>query len=153
MDYIKNGAAIIGLIAAIWGLYKGFVEFALQGTQKRADMFLKKQGEYFNNTSFNEIRGLLEFDDVQLRQIGFEEKRAYLTFFEEIAVLKNSKLIAPDLAYYMFGYYATRCLESENFWSNINKQDIFWNVFLRFATEMKGRLRDQGEVITHEVRF
>ena len=153
MDFIKNGAAIIGLIAAIWGLYKGFVEFALQGTQKRADMFLKKQGEYFNNKSFNEIRGLLEFDDDRLRHIGFEEKRAYLTFFEEIAVLKNSKLIASDLAYYMFGYYATRCLESENFWSNINKQDIFWNVFLRFATEMQSRLRAQGEVIDHEVRF
>lgn len=153
MEHIKNLAAIIGLLAAIWGLYKGFIEFQLQGTQKRADMFLKKQGEYFNNASFNEIRGLLEFDDEKLKHLGFEQKRAYLTFFEEIAVLKNSQLIDPDLAYYMFGYYATRCLESEHFWSNINKQDIFWNVFLRFATDMQNRLRSQREVITHEVRF
>jgi hypothetical protein len=141
MEIIKNIAACVGLLAAIWGLYKGFVEYALQGKQKRAEMFIKKQGEYFGNDSFNEIRGMLEFDDSTLKDLSFEKKRAYLTFFEEIAVLKNSQLINGDLAYYMFGYYAVRCLESENFWSNINKHDIFWNVFTRFATEMQTRLR------------
>lgn len=153
MELIKNLATCLGVIAALWGLYKGFTEFVLQGTQKRADMFLKKQGEYFGNKSFNDIRALLEFDDPKLQGLGFEEKRAYLTFFEEIAVLKNSGLISADLAYYMFGYYASKCLESQNFWSNINKQDIFWNVFLRFATEMQSRLRSQGEVVSHEIRF
>lgn len=125
----------------------------MQGKQKRAEIFLKKQGEYFGNKSFSEIRGLLEKDDPQLQDIGFEEKRAYLTFFEEIAVLKNSQLVNGDLAYYMFGYYAIKCLESENFWPNINKQDIFWNVFFHFATEMQTRLRTSGEVITHEIEF
>jgi hypothetical protein len=44
MEIIKDIATSVGLLAALWGLYKGFVEFALQGTQKRAEMFLKKQG-------------------------------------------------------------------------------------------------------------
>ncbi|MGY4532070.1 high-affinity Fe2+/Pb2+ permease [Pseudomonas sp. TE3786] len=153
MELIKNLATCIGVIAALWGLYKGFREFALQGTQKRADMFLKKQGEYFANPSFNKLRGLIDSNDVALISIEFEEKRAYLTFFEEIAVLKNSGLISADLAYYMFGYYATKCLESENFWADMNKQDIFWTVFLRFATEMQGRLRGEGEVVSHAIRF
>lgn len=153
MEIIKNIAAIIGLIAALWGLYRGFLEFALQGKQKRAEMFLKKQGEYFNNPSFNQLRGLIELDDPSLRDIPFEEKRAYLTFFEEIAVLKNTRLISDDLAYYMFGYYATTCLESTNFWSNINKQDIFWNVFLTFATDMQTRLRLGNEVVAHNIEF
>lgn len=116
MEVIKNIAAIVGLIAAIWGLYKGIAEYILQGKQKRAEMFLKKQGEYFSNESFNEIRGLLESDEFILREISFERRRAYLTFFEEIAVLKNSRLISEDLTYYMFGYYAVKCFESENFW-------------------------------------
>jgi hypothetical protein len=85
--------------------------------------------------------------------MGFEEKRAYLTFFEEIAVLKNSRLINGDLAYYMFGYYATKCLESESFWSGMNKNDIFWNAFLRFATDMQTRLRSNGEVVEHAIEF
>jgi hypothetical protein len=153
MENIKEIATFVGLLAGLWGLYKGVVEFALQGRQKRAEIFLKKQGEYFGNKSFNEIRGLLENDAPQLKDVGFEEKRAYLTFFEEIAVLKNSRLMNRDLAYYMFGYYATKCLESENFWSGMNKKDIFWNVFLRFATEMQTRLRSNGEVVTHEIEF
>jgi hypothetical protein len=42
--------------------------------------------------TWNGIRGLLENDSPELQSIAFEEKRAYLTFFEEIALLKNSKL-------------------------------------------------------------
>ncbi|AXF86261.1 hypothetical protein DTO96_102007 [Ephemeroptericola cinctiostellae] len=153
MELIKNIAAILGVIAAIWGLYKGVIEFALQGAQKRAEVFLKKQNEYFSNKSFNEIRTLLEKDEEKLKEIPIEEKRAYLTFFEEVAVLRNTGLIKPDLAYYMYGYYATKCLESSNFWTNINKNKLFWNVFIRFAEEMQNRLRNTKEIISHDIKF
>ncbi len=152
-EIIKDLATLIGVPVAIWGLHKSYVEFHLQGKQKRAEMFLKKQGEFFGNKSFNDIRGLLERDNTKLIDIGFEEKRAYLTFFEEIAVLKNSCLIKDDLTYYMFGYYATKCLESDNFWVGLNKEDIFWNIFLRFSQEMQTRLRSNKEVINHAVEF
>lgn len=153
MEVIKNIATILGTIAAFWGLYKGVLEFSLQGAQKRAEIFLKKHNEYFSNKSFNEIRTLLEKDNEELRAIGIEEKRAYLTFFEEVAVLKNTGLIKPDLAYYMYGYYATKCLESTHFWSNIHKKEIFWNVFIRFATEMQNRLREKKEITRHDIKF
>ena len=153
MNCIRDISVVVGLVAALWGLYKGFVEFALQGKQKRAEMFLKKQGEFFGNKSFTIIRRLLEKDDPELKNTEFEEKRAYLTFFEEIALLKNSGLINGDLTYYMFGYYATKCFESENFWSNLNKKDLFWNVFLRFAEEMQSRLRSNKEVVPHVIEF
>lgn len=153
MELIKNFPAILGVIVAIWGLWKGVIEFALQGSQKRAEIFLKKQNEYFSNKSFNEIRTLLEDDMDKLKEIPFEEKRSYLTFFEEVAVLRNTGLIKNDLAYYMYGYYATKCLESSNFWININKEKIFWNVFIRFAEEMKYRLRDKKEITSHDIKF
>lgn len=149
MDAIKDIAIVIGLLGACWGLYRGVVEFQLQGKQKRAEIFLKKQGEFFGNVLFNDLRTLLESDSEELRTRPFEQKRAYLTFFEEIAILKNSGLVNPDLAYYMFGYYAVRCLESQNFWYDINKADAFWNVFNRFAGEMQTRLRDRSEVVGH----
>jgi hypothetical protein len=53
MDTLKDVAAIVALIAALWGLYKGIIEFRLQGIQKRAEIFLKKQNEYFGNKMFN----------------------------------------------------------------------------------------------------
>jgi hypothetical protein len=99
-----------------------------------------------------EIRSLLATDALELRDKSFEEKRAYLTFFEEIAILKNSKLLNSDLCYYMFGYYSILCYESNNFWSNINKDEVFWNVFLTFAEEMKIRFHEKREVISHSIQ-
>jgi len=151
MDELKDFGVLIGVLAGLWGLYKGVIEFNLQGKQKRAEIFLKKQAEYFGNRTFNEVRNLVERDDPSLASHSFEDKRAYLTFFEEVAVLKNSGLINPLLAYYMFGYYATKCLESENFWKDINRNDVFWNVFNQFAKEMQTRLRKNNEVVSHLV--
>ena len=158
IEETKTTSAVIVAIVTLIGLFKGVIEFSLQGAQKRAEIFLKKQGEYFANKSFNEIRNLLEKDDAKLKKISFEEKRAYLTFFEEIAILKNTGLFKSDLTYYMYGYYATKCLESSHFWANennedINKDPIFWNVFNRFAVEMKNRLRVEKEIIRHDIKF
>jgi len=152
MELAKDVAVVVGMVVALWGLLKGMVEFVLQGKQKRAEIFLKKQAEYFGNKSFNELRQLIEHDSEALREHAFEDKRAYLTFFEEVALLTNSGLINRRLAYYMFGYYATRCLESNNFWSNVNRDDIFWNVFNRFAQDMQTRLRQHHEVVAHDLQ-
>ncbi len=151
MDALKDFGVLIGVLAGLFGLYKGVIEFHLQGKQKRAEIFLKKQAEYFGNKSFNELRSMIETNEPALATHSFEEKRAYLTFFEEIAVLKNSGLLNATLTYYMFGYYATKCLESDNFWSNVNRNDVFWNVFSQFAKEMQTRLRENNEIVSHLV--
>lgn len=153
MDIIKDLGVVAGLLVALWGLFRGIREYSLQGTQKRAEVFLKKQSEYFGNKSFNEMRYLLEQDAVELRDVNFEEKRAYLTFFEEIAILRNSRLINNDVACYMFGYYAVQCAESKNFWSNLTKDIAFWGVFLGFAGEMKARLLEDKNIISPHLRF
>ena len=179
IEEIKTTSAVIVAIVTLIGLFKGVIEFSLQGAQKRAEIFLKKQGEYFANESFNKIRYLLDQDlnddpdDIQLEKISFEEKRAYLTFFEEIAILKNTGLIKSDLAYYMYGYYATRCKNSTHFWTCIDgytttdrdstidedskfsmkKDSIFWNVFNRFADEMENRLEVEKEIVRHDIKF
>lgn len=74
------------------------LSFSFKALRKEQKYFLKKQNEYFSNKSFNEIRTLLDKDDEKLKEIPIEEKRAYLTFFEEVAVLRNTGLIKPDVA-------------------------------------------------------
>jgi hypothetical protein len=93
----------------------------------------------------------LENDSKKLATIGFEEKRAYLTFFEELALLHNSGLIRADVIYYMFGYYAVKCLDSENFWSDIKKSELYWGIFLCFARQMKSRLEAAKRDDIHNV--
>jgi len=39
--------------------------------------------------------------------------------------------------HYMFGYYAIRCWESKNFWIDVNKNSIYWSLFIEFTITMK----------------
>lgn len=69
-----------------------------------------------NNKIFQKICNLLDTNDEGLLEIKFEEKRDFLGFFEEVAIAMNSGLIKPQVAHYMFGFYAIKCWESGKFW-------------------------------------
>ena len=64
--------------------------------------------------------------------------RRFLGFFEQVALLLRANLITDQLAYYMFGYYATRCDRSRWFWgSALPKDEAYWLLFLDFICRMK----------------
>jgi hypothetical protein len=153
VETVKNLATVVGLVVALWGLVKGIFEYQLQGAQKRADFFLGKQGEFFANKSFNTLRTLLDHDQPALAAIPVEERRAYATFFEEVAIAVNTSLIREDLAYYMFGYYAVKCHESTNFWSGLFQTEEFWGVFIAFAKRMKVRFQAGEKIDPIRIRF
>jgi hypothetical protein len=58
----------------------------------------------------------------KLRTLSFAKKRAFVEFYEDIAVMRYSGLLKKRIAYYMFGYYTIRCNESEDFWFNLEKE-------------------------------
>jgi len=72
-----------------------------------------------------------------LREISFQVKRDYLGLFEEIAIAMNSGLIKPQVAHYMFGYYALLCRESDDFWSGVNRLSDYWSLFNDFCDQME----------------
>src|ERR1043166_6047674 len=108
----KTLAAIVGAAIALATLIKGVIEYTEQGAQKRVDRFLEMRRRFKENQTFTSICALLEHDDEALRDVAFHAKRDFLGFFEEVALLVNSGLIRPQVAHYMFGYYALKCWES-----------------------------------------
>jgi hypothetical protein len=55
---------------------------------------------------FKSLRGLIEEGPAEakaLANVTFEDKRDYLGFFQELALVVKSKLIKTDVAYYMLG--------------------------------------------------
>jgi hypothetical protein len=132
----KTVAAIVGAAIALVTLAKAVVEYTEQGAQKRVDRFLEMRKRFKENQSFTDICALLEHDQEELRNVAFHAKRDFLGFFEEIALLLNSGLIRPEVAQYMFGYYALKCWESEHFWVNVNRDGLYWSVFRDFAKRM-----------------
>lgn len=134
-DY-KDIATIIGVLVALFTFIKGIYEYAKQGAQKRAEQFIEMRKRFKENETFRELASLLESDDPELKSVPYKEKRDYLGFFEEIALMVNSRLIGVDVAHYMFGYYAIICWRSKNFWSDINRESPYWVLFKQFVAKM-----------------
>jgi len=133
----KDIATIIGVFIAVATLIRGLFEYAYQGKQKRAEHFFSLRKKLKENLIFKKLCLLLDLDSTDLKSIPFEDKRDFLGLFEEIAIMKKSGLVKPEIAYYMFGYYAIRCWESKNFWDTVNKESIYWYVFKDFVIEAK----------------
>lgn len=133
----KDLATIIGVAIALFTLVKSLLEYMSQGAQKRAEQFIVMRKRFKENVDFKEMLDLLERDDPKLAKIPFKEKRDLLGFFEEIALMTNTGLIRRPVAHYMFGYYAIKCWESENFWEGVNRRAIYWALFRDFVDQMR----------------
>ncbi len=80
---------------------------------------------------------MLFINDPALAEFNAQDKRDYIGLLEEVALLMNSGLIHPEVAHYMFGHYTVHSYDSKYFWSNVDRDDIYWNLFVDFAEEMK----------------
>jgi hypothetical protein len=130
----KDVAAVAGGVVALLTLLKSLAEYQKQGAQKRADQFLVLRDRF---AQFRDLFVLLETDDEELRGQVYDRKLAFLGFYEEISLLLNSNLMRREVAHYMFGYYAIRCWDSSNFWSDLNRDSPYWAAFADFAKRMK----------------
>ena len=134
--------AIVGFITLIFGL----IQYRKSLLQKRSEQFLKMRERYVDNPVFQELFLLLETDDLKLRNISYKIKLKFLGFYEELALMVNSKLIKKEVAFYMFAYHVIRIWESENFWffndadnnkiREVDRNSIYWSLFKKFSTEM-----------------
>jgi hypothetical protein len=146
-------AAIIGGAIALLTLVKSVFEYAKQGAQKRADQFVQMRLRFKNDQSFKKICDLLEDDRQELSSISFADKRDFLGFFEEIALMLNSGLINETVSHYMFGYYAVLCWESERFWNNVSRESPYWSLFRNFVHRMKKREKGFDRFDPKKFRF
>jgi hypothetical protein len=135
-DDARNVATIVGVAIAALALVKGLYEYSQQGRQKRAEHFIAMRKRFKENAAFIELCDLLEDEDPKLAQMPFKQKRDFLGFFEEVAIMVNSRLLRPEVAHYMFGYYIIDCWRSDSFWQNLDRDSNYVSLFKNFALEM-----------------
>lgn len=133
----KDIAAVVLAVIGLFTFVKGIFEYIKQGAQKRAEQFETMRRHFKEDENFKKLCDLLERDDVRLRKVPFKDKRDFLGFFEEIALMTNSGILRKEVSHYMFAYYAIRCWESANFWNDVNREGIYWNLFRDYVEEMK----------------
>jgi hypothetical protein len=133
----KDVSTILGVLIALFAFGKGILEYTLKNKLDRFTKFQEIRTRMKGNEEFREILALAEVDDERLKFIDFAIKRDLLGLFEEVALMVSSGILKREVAHYMFGYYAIRLYDSENFWLNVNKNSYYWSVFRRFTEDMR----------------
>jgi hypothetical protein len=72
------------------------------------------------------------------------DKLIFMGFYEELAVMINSRLLTADLAYWTIGVDAAKFFEKENSWHG----DKTWTLFNSFALQAAAR---QNVLSTEEI--
>lgn len=137
LDYWKNWAIIAAGIIGFVTFLVALMEYIRQGRQHRAENFLQMRRRFLETPEYRRMLDWLANDDPALRDESIQEKRNFVGFLEEVALMVNSRLIRREVAHYMFGYYALLVARSENFWMGLDKEGMYWQVFREFANEMQ----------------
>lgn len=145
LDSWKNWAIIVAGLVAFITFLTGLLEYIRQGRQHRAENFVQMRRRFLETPQYRQILDKLAVDDPTLAQESIQEKRNFIGFLEEVALMVNSKLIRREVAHYMFGYYVLLAAKSVHFWEGLGKDSEYWSEFRRFATEMSEMKENPGD--------
>jgi hypothetical protein len=137
LDFWKDVAIIFGGVLALTTFLSGMLEYVRQGHQHRAANFVQMRRRFLEDPLFRDILNLLASDAPALVKTPIQDRRNFVGFLEEVAVMVNSGLIKKEVAHYMFGYYVLLTERCEHFWDGLDKESQYWSVFRRFALDMK----------------
>lgn len=153
LELIKTIATVGTAIIAAVTIIKGYAEYKLTGVQKRVELFEKYRQKLKENETLKNIIELLEQKSADIRNVPRTDRYFYLGFYEEIALLVNSGILKPEIAHYMFAYYAKLCWTNDNFWHDINRESIYWRVFREFVDNMNKLEEKNMTIPTNEKLF
>lgn len=137
LSLIKDISIIVAGVITLITFMTGVFQYVRQGKQTRAAQFVEMRRRFLEDPSFREICNLLATDDPALREVPVQERRNFVGFFEEVALMVNSGILKPKVAHYMFGYYVLLVDGSTHFWEGLDRSSEYWAVFRSFAAVMK----------------
>jgi hypothetical protein len=135
---LANIATIVGVITDIlvfaWGLWT----FRRDSALRRAEHFARIRAGFVTTPQLSRTLQLLNADSSELAAEDATNKRILICLLEEVALLLRAELLKTELAYYMFGYAAIRCADSNHLWgADFKKNKEYWRVFFDFAEDMR----------------
>lgn len=137
LTVVKDVSIIIAGAVTLITFMMGVIQYARQGHDARATQFVQMRRRFLEDPAFRELLNLLARDDPRLAEMPIQDRRNFVGFFEEVALMVNSKIIKPGVAHYMFGYYVLLVDRSEHFWEGLDRNSVYWQVFRGFAEQMR----------------
>lgn len=137
LGLVKDVSIIIAGAVTLVTFMTGVVQYIRQGRQHRATQFVEMRRRFLEDPSFREILNLLGTNDARLANLPIQDRRNFVGFLEEVALMVNSQVLSARVAHYMFGYYVLLVDGSEPFWEGLDRASEYWSVFRGFAQTMK----------------
>jgi hypothetical protein len=135
---VKDWSIVIAGVVALVTFLIGTLEYRRRGASERAQSFVDTRRRFLESPVFQEGLHLLETDDPALAEIPVHLRRSFLGFFEEVALLTNSRQIRKEVAHHMFGHYVGLAARSRHLWTGLDPDSPYWTVFRDFAAQMRG---------------
>lgn len=151
LSNVKDISIIVAGVVAFVGLFSSYLEYRRRGRQERGQHFIEMRRRFLEDPSFREILNLLATDDPKLNQVSVQERRNFIGFFEEIALMVNSKLLSTDVAFYMFGHYVCLANSSIHLWEGLDPKSRYWAVFRQFAELIECHAKEKA--VPEKLRF
>lgn len=132
-EYLGIGLLLLSLITGVFGIY----EYREQGKVQRVQYFLEMRHRFKDNQEFQMISDAILNDKNVLTSFTHRQRANYAGFFSEVALLVEAGYVSPEVAYYMFGFYAIECSDREDFWGDLTPKSKNWVPFFDFADKMR----------------
>jgi hypothetical protein len=127
----------VSALAATGALIKGLYEYAKQNRFRRFEKFQEMSARFDDNEAIQTVCTMLLDGSPDLASLSKQTKEVFICFLEEVAMMQNSNYINPHIGAYTFGHYATLAVDSNEFWANLDKDDYYYSVFVRFCNQCK----------------
>lgn len=137
LDLVKDLAIILGGLVAFTTFVTGVLEYSRQNHLRRAEQFVEMRRRFLETPLFREILNQILANDPALAELPAQDRRNFIGFLEEVALLTNSGLIRAEVAHYMFGYYVLLADRNEHLWAGLDKSGRYWTLFRSFADSMR----------------
>jgi len=149
LTHLKEIAIVLSASIGAFTFIVALLQYRRNSKLTRVEKFQEMRKAYLDRDCISRLLPLIETDDEALSHEPYQAKMTLLGFYEEIALLYKSKAIKRNVVHYMFGYYAIRCWESENFWQDLNRDSPYWALFKWFVDDMR---RNEGKFKRDNVR-
>lgn len=139
LGYVKDLSIVLAGLVAVVTFVSGAWQYARQGRDSRVEHFVTMRRRFLEDPVFRGLLNQLATGDPSVAHAPVQDRRNFVGFLEEVALMVNSRLVRPDVAHYMFGYYVGLVDSSDAFWEGLERDSAYWTVFRRFAADLRGR--------------
>ncbi|HSS42222.1 MAG TPA: MoaD/ThiS family protein [Solirubrobacterales bacterium] len=147
-DILALVIAAVGAVIALGSLVQASFEYVKRGRMERMQVFfdlrrrlkepeLGRIAELIDEARTSSDEEKSRTAERRLADISLRKKRDYLGLFEEVGLAMEKGLIEPEIAHYMFGYYALHCVGCDAFWIDVGRWNPYWDRFYEFCERME----------------